>query len=1100
MTTINDNDLVWISPKLYDDLNNVLRYQITIDKLLFSSSSPLLTVPHELSTLRIIISYHDITDTRDMQSCATTLPTTITHIELYFDIPYDVTNDLSSIILKLNKFLYNTSHSLRSLTISNSNSNKSSYNRDDRVESILLARDKSMVYLHIPPSIIHLEIDCLSQDIASSLCLSSVKSLKAGHCTQSSIEYFMTYLEPARILTIDVVVSDNTVKSLVIEKGTLDVKVDDRYHIHSFDITPMYNSNTRYLLFEDIDTPEEPLPENLKSLHLLGNYSSFDSIPDTVEYLICERLTSLYSIKLPRQLRYLSLGIEFDHLLTGIPLSTEYLELFLSNRWPLSYGYIPNTVRYLKINCDQQQQTDISVINIPSTIKRVYIDPFKSHLVKIIDESQYYSRPQHPLKGLVLSDSFNQILTTTSLPENLLELTFGSNYRETIIDRVLPPSLTTLVSKGATCIFATIPPNLVSACLGKHHDSLAKMSLLNEYHINYKNQNVDLESMPNLKRLVIKDCYYESPIKVPPNVKELVVKTYRFQLAPNSSLEKLYIETKMRQEPIQFPQSLKSITNISTKIELESLPFHLQELTLNYYLNRNLINSSNLKKSIIDINNNNKHSYNNNQRDKDKDLFFNIWRSVYLQFKILDFLICPFDKKETNILLVPFKPNQSTLFIKNIKDFDHNIETGIKKVIIDYDCLLALTRPIPQNFLKLMDIKYHVYQQDVSIPVNTTHILWPLNQVISPGVLPNGILSCLFGNDYNQIIPQGSLPESLVNIVFGSKFNQDLDNIHFPLKLKYLTFGNGFRQTLKSNRIPMTLKHLKLGYMTRRILKKINQFDTNIDHLEFKTGGPEQVDQTHLPKSIKYVRLNMSFQSEPCTITFLPNIKCVYTKEPQEILYVQEDNSKTIKKKMENNGKINRSIQLNLLMNIDKFIKPNILGQNIKSIMFQNSFNQLLLPGSLPESLESLVLEGDYNQPIGDNVLPKSLVTLVFGSKFEQPLLPNIIPPNVKSLSFQRGYYNENLLHWIPCSVQEFTIGSNDTNINNPLFPVEKISLSITKLIIGDNQPIFSVKQIPSSVTFLKLGPCLTYQCIGPNVLYLETSKDFDQPLHILFN
>ncbi|GAM28400.1 hypothetical protein SAMD00019534_115760, partial [Acytostelium subglobosum LB1] len=184
----------------------------------------------------------------------------------------------------------------------------------------------------------------------------------------------------------------------------------------------------------------------------------------------------------------------------------------------------------------------------------------------------------------------------------------------------------------------------------------------------------------------------------------------------------------------------------------------------------------------------------------------------------------------------------------------------------------------------------------------------------------------------------------------------------------------------------------------------------------------------------------------------------------------------------------------------------NIVISSLKTIRFDDSFNQSIPIGHLPPTLTKLKLGDHFNQRIIPGSLPESLVDLTFGNHFNKSLqwrssrlssLLGVITKSSRSSAVPTPS--------LPQSITRLTFGSR---YNKPVEHYQSdvagtlLPQSLTKLIFGDDfiQPL-PANSLPLSLEVLKFGCWYDQSCMAA-VTQLQSLRilAFASPIHFRDN
>jgi len=436
--------------------------------------------------------------------------------------------------------------------------------------------------------------------------------------------------------------------------------------------------------------------------------------------------------------------------------------------------------------------------------------------------------------------------------------------------------------------------------------------------------------------------------------------------------------------------------------------------------------------------------------------------------------------KTTQIKPTAIPASVETLEIRSCKEsIDHLediIPLTVKKIILPQSYFIKY--PIPDYLVKrnLLDRKYQVYVKGTPVSPSTNILIWKLNEIIPRDIVPFGVSTILFGDEFNQTILKDTLPSSITEIIFGLNFHQCISNIHLPTSVKYLEFRGAYRFGIIKNSFPPLVTHLSFTYGGEyRHPKTLVNLPSTISHLDLVCDNGFSSD---LIPHVQHLKLRSKK-----SITVAPSLKSIQTntivqlpkpnnninnydqiekeragpvfKFPNNISLDLTFNSiiipgtlanmniKTLRYKANqciHEGALPNSIESLYLSNFSQeyFVSPPFL----KVLSLTSPFNYPLLKCMLPDTLEELYLDYKFDQPILPNTLPKSLKILQLGSSFNQPLLKGSLPDGLKTLIFQSDYTHEIGPDILPNQLQSLSVV-------NASCEVQSLPPSLEELLIG---------------------------------------------------
>ena len=114
---------------------------------------------------------------------------------------------------------------------------------------------------------------------------------------------------------------------------------------------------------------------------------------------------------------------------------------------------------------------------------------------------------------------------------------------------------------------------------------------------------------------------------------------------------------------------------------------------------------------------------------------------------------------------------------------------------------------------KLYISEFCFLQQDIfpQLPVLKELIFDRLANMPNMSILPSGLTTLVFSDNYEAPLFPGELPENLLHLIFGYKFDRQIIPGVLPFSLKILKFGKNFNQLLNNNVLPKGLTSLEFG-------------------------------------------------------------------------------------------------------------------------------------------------------------------------------------------------------------------------------------------------------------------------------------------------
>ncbi|KAF2076666.1 hypothetical protein CYY_002036 [Polysphondylium violaceum] len=731
-------------------------------------------------------------------------------------------------------------------------------------------------------------------------------------------------------------------------------------------------------------TDQQEIPANTLSLHWVNDIAirsleiptsvthiefydfnkpiSQDQLPDSITSIKFKSYNqSLSLINFPTNLRYLAL-VDFDQMIYGntqIPMSTVYLEVRItrkngySNNWLLKRGYIPESIRFLKINIGETFLFENIIV--PSSIQFVDIDPFYKNRVIFLEKDIYYKDPiasnelnnggaQHvfcnKLVSLDLGDCFNQQIKMEMLPPTLTQLYYGRDYTQEV---VVPSSVTDLSLMSLQNQIKISPGSI----LPKIKHLTTRLPLY---------QSTDFSSILDPTTTVL-DCFDVDFLqdktfeltKPLPNTRKLILRLNRFNNVFESLSNQQFFDSTMVED-----LSIENESNIYGQPNhlIETFP-NLTMLSLHY--NGRSIELSNLSSSIKQLK-----IMTKDPVSPDEIPGFVQDLSLYLDDSNYQYFLINQDK-DNNETIEP--QTDKPLHFITINSIDNESFFKIYRNI-------SLKRMI-QNFIddmapSFINFNYHESRSEILSRANNYDnlIIKTKNTIVSTPNIKGLYLSDKV-NDLSEIHPNTT--------TLGCHY--DLSIIVPPWITKLYIFS--IESIDKVDWIPPSVTYLGL--------KKANQEPFKI---------PDTVTTLHLhsesqellkviPASVRILKLDfcltLSFVFQlPKTIEKLifKEFHLIDTKIPKHPLISNHqiyNPSKPVSKKI-----------THLVWNCSKDVERDIIPNNVHTIIFCHSFDNHI--HHLPDSVTDLRFYGRFDQHLSNVYFPPNLKFLTFGSQFTQPI------------------------------------------------------------------------------------------------------------------
>ncbi|KAF2068490.1 hypothetical protein CYY_010183, partial [Polysphondylium violaceum] len=446
---------------------------------------------------------------------------------------------------------------------------------------------------------------------------------------------------------------------------------------------------------------------------------------------------------------------------------------------------------------------------------------------------------------------------------------------------------------------------------------------------------------------------------------------------------------------------------------------------------------------------------------------------------------------------IPPSVTHLTLLDQPINSLEIEIPSTVQKIefkklsIYKY-CSLDIPSWISNRLVNGVFYIYSESKNKTAIPSNATHLFWADDDhyIDNDEVnIPPSVHTLVLGNNFEA--PIISLPPTITQMVFGGEVQQPLDTIYFPPALKYLYF-NELNIEIHENDLPNGLTHLVIG----NIKDKIKSLPQSCHHLEYHFHGSSYLAESNvIPPQIKHLKFTSDYP-----INIPHTVKSLMTFSHDQITFIdtippsQTCNNVSIKEPSPFISTTRIHLRARHYSSFNRFIMPNRLGNNIRSIAFGDMFNHGIAKGTFPNSIEHLDFGNKFNQKLKRSLLPTSLLTLVLGKAFNQDLndvFPSTLieislsmlskpqiksssqfPPNLKKLTIP---CYDGVLDILPTStIHHLQFNNNivQKSTDSLIFPVELTPHNITTLILNDKLYIESYSIIPPTIKNIKL--CLS--------------------------
>jgi hypothetical protein len=123
--------------------------------------------------------------------------------------------------------------------------------------------------------------------------------------------------------------------------------------------------------------------------------------------------------------------------------------------------------------------------------------------------------------------------------------------------------------------------------------------------------------------------------------------------------------------------------------------------------------------------------------------------------------------------------------------------------------------------------------KDYTIKDNILEFNCKFNKSIDNFIIPDDIISVIFGSFFNRSIDNVIFPDSCRKIEFGNDFNKSIDNVVLPKFLESIIFGHWFDQSVQKVIFPDSLRSIiflneffNMDIRNTKFIKSINQLVT----------------------------------------------------------------------------------------------------------------------------------------------------------------------------------------------------------------------------------------------------------------------------------
>ncbi|KAN0042765.1 hypothetical protein ACTA71_012688 [Dictyostelium dimigraforme] len=437
-----------------------------------------------------------------------------------------------------------------------------------------------------------------------------------------------------------------------------------------------------------------------------------------------------------------------------------------------------------------------------------------------------------------------------------------------------------------------------------------------------------------------------------------------------------------------------------------------------------------------------------------EELFFKVWRNVYLNFQIFKHLILYTENKIMRFYsLKELRDYKNKEYIESLTYIgDEPLEVGDLTMADDFQ-VLKKVRIQKENHSKINPQFFNI--SPLLFPMGVEEIIYPFSNQYHSTILvglPNSVKK-VYNVFFTTEITADMIPISIETLLFSCFHDQRLLNgsIHSNIKELYMS-GNNSGFELSEGDICDGVQYINMaGYSLQ-------------PHLTFKKGV--------LPNSITKLRI------------YHPNFTDQYNDEQLLIDRVIPTSVKSIV--------IEGMSGITL---VKDFIPTSVTE------LFLMGSNILIKPLSIPSNLISLHLDRTFNTPINIGMLPSSLKEFTFSSsdiQFEHGSLPdglekfkntyNCIMVNSDNRPDDDGWNQKIAPGFFPSSICKIDFGKSfNQEIQIGDLPIDG-NLKILKFGRYFTQSIIPFS-IPNTVTFLDLGESLTNPSLLPNSIPSSVTK-----------
>jgi len=364
------------------------------------------------------------------------------------------------------------------------------------------------------------------------------------------------------------------------------------------------------------------------------------------------------------------------------------------------------------------------------------------------------------------------------------------------------------------------------------------------------------------------------------------------------------------------------------------------------------------------------------------DLFFKIWRDIYLKDIITEFI-----ELEYSNCYLPY--NESGDWDNSERD----IQDRFKNITLIFE--------YPEHFYYISSIKgvenikgvdlrmYFSYNYD---PVDTISNLpksikrLTLQYFQAQDIIPDWITHLTLYSIDSDLLAQDSIPSSVTHLsLFGFK---KIHKNSIPSSVRFLVIDDA---KLEIDSIPSSVVSIKF--------KKIWDGNTLKESIDL------------LPSTVKNIDFDLS-----CIWRGLSDIIVSKLDYIENYYYLYD-------------YKIDPSTRV-LYWEQDELIKEGDIPNTVRRIIFGEDFNQIILPNTIPNSVMEINFGSSFNQDLSNLSLPSSLTSISFHDGYKKEFNFEALPPCIKYFSCYPQQHHT--FDKLPRSVSHFSFSNDGMKIIIP--------------------------------------------------------------------